>query len=257
MSRFLLFIFVLCFSQSVLAQRHEIGIFAGGANVIGDVGKGNYINPFPTRTAKGGDIVLPISIGGIYRFNINPHMGFRLNLTYSNVGAGDFKSGEQFKIDRDAKFKNDILEGAILFEYNFRDINEAQEYAHSPYIFFGGGLFSAKAQKYDFNEEDNDIVVGTKRKSNVVLPFGVGYKFRLNYSWLLSFESGFRYTNQDFLDYNTGEFTQKLKDKGIQDSYIQDQIDKRVYGNLSNKDWYVQTGFTLTYSFGRPPCYCN
>ena len=257
MSRILLFIFVLCFSQSIFAQRHEIGIFAGGANVIGDIGKGNYINPFPTRIEQGGEVVLPISVAAIYRFNFNPHMGFRLNLGYSHVGAGDFKSAEQFKRDRNESFKNDILEGAILFEYNFKDINEAQEFAHSPYIFFGGGVFSSKSRKYDLNKKNDDLAFSMERKANLVLPFGVGYKVRLNYNWLISLETGFRYSNLETLDHNYSEFTQKLIDAGATDPYIQDKINNRTFGDLSNKDWYVQTGFTITYSFGRPACYCN
>ena len=74
MRRLFLFVFILCFSQLTFAQRHELGIFAGGANVIGDVGKASYINPFPTKTEPGGKIYLPISIGALYRFNINPQM---------------------------------------------------------------------------------------------------------------------------------------------------------------------------------------
>jgi len=257
MRRFFLFIFVFCLSQQIFAQRHEIGIFAGGANVIGDVGKGNYINPFPTRLVEEGKVFMPISIGGIYRFNFNPHMGFRLNLNYSRVGAGDYKSGEQYKIDRNKSFDNTILEGAVLFEYNFTDINEAQELAKSPYIFFGAGIFNANKMEYGYDEDNDQLTTNKKGKSNLVLPFGVGYKVRFNYNWLLSFETGFRYTNQDYLDYNVAEFTQELIDAGNTNPDIAEQIRSKTFGNTSNKDWYVHTGFTLTYSFGRPACYCN
>ncbi len=257
MKKFLLFIFAFSFYQSVMAQRHEIGIFAGGANVIGDVGKANYINPFPTKLTKDGKTFLPASIGALYRFNFNPQMGFRANASYSRVGAGDFKSGEQFKIDRNRNFANEILEGSIVFEYNFRDINDAQETSHSPYIFFGGGVYSAFQKTYDLNENGTDLTFDTKRKTNFTLPFGVGYKYRFNYNWIVSLETGFRYTNQDHLDYNVSEFSDKLLSAGAGDPYIQNKIDQRTFGDLNNKDWYVLTGFTLTYSFGRPACYCN
>ena len=29
------------------------------------------------------------------------------------------------------------------------------------------------------------------------------------------------------------------------------------FGNPNSNDWYNFTGFTLTYTFGRKPCYCN
>ncbi|MBQ0148263.1 MAG: hypothetical protein KBS93_07465 [Flavobacteriaceae bacterium] len=257
MRKILLFIFVICFSSSIFAQRHEIGIFAGGANVIGDIGSSYYINPFPTRLKQGGKIVLPISIGGLYRFNINPHMGFRVNLSYSHVGAGDFNSGEQYKIDRNKSFTNDIKEGALLFEYNFNDINEAQEFAHSPYIFFGGAIFNAKNRIYDYDQKTGKVFHESLKENKITFPFGVGYKIRFNYAWVLAFETGFRYTNQDFLDYNTAGITTELMDAGKIDPKINAQILDKNFGNKSNNDWYVQTGLSLTYSFGRPACYCN
>ena len=29
------------------------------------------------------------------------------------------------------------------------------------------------------------------------------------------------------------------------------------FGNINNKDWYMFSNFSLTYTFGRNPCYCN
>lgn len=257
MRRLFLFVFTVCLSQIIFAQRHELGVFVGGANVIGDVGKASYINPFPTRVEKGGSLMLPISIGGLYRFNINPQMGFRLNVSYSKVGAGDHVAKEQYKIDRDKNFKNNIVEGSLMFEYNFFNFNDAQETAHSPYIFVGVGAFSAKAKQYDYDADANNYIEKSKYKTNISVPFGVGYKVRFNYSWVLAFETGFRYTNVDYIDYNVGEFTDRFKESLADGSLNSSEYNKRVYGNTSNKDWYVVTGISLTYSFGRPACYCD
>ena len=257
MRRLFLFVFTMCLSQIIFAQRHEIGVFAGGANVIGDVGKANYINPFPTRVEKGGSYMIPISIGGLYRFNINPQMGFRANVSYSRVGAGDHVAKEQYKIERGASFKNNIVEGSLMFEYNFFNFNDAQESAQSPYIFIGIGAFSAKGKEYDYDEVSNVIIHKTKYNTDLSVPFGVGYKVRFNYSWVLGFETGVRYTNVDYIDYNNGKFTDRFL-QAVEDNAIpKDEYNKRVYGNTSNKDWYVLTGISLTYSFGRPACYCD
>lgn len=250
MRRLFLFVFILCFSQLTFAQRHELGVFAGGANVIGDIGKANYINPFPTKTEAGGKIYLPISIGGLYRFNINPQMGFRANISYSKVGASDHRSKEYYKLERNKNFRNNIIEGSVMFEYNFFNINDDQETAQSPYIFFGVGAFSAKGKEYDF--DGTNIIEKTKYNIDLSIPFGVGYKVRFNYSWILSFETGIRYTNVDYIDYNTGKFSEDYKNKFP--DYLKGEYN---YGNLSNKDWYVLTGISLTYSFGRPACYCD
>ena len=73
----------------------------------------------------------------------------------------------------------------------------------------------------------------------------------------MSFETGFRYTNTDYIDYNVGEFTDRFKESLADGSLDGSEYNKRVYGNTSNKDWYVVTGISLTYSFGRPACYCD
>ncbi|TGN29224.1 DUF6089 family protein [Empedobacter tilapiae] len=263
MRRLFLFFFTLCLSQIIFAQRHELGIFAGGANVIGDIGKASYINPFPTKVEKGGSLYFPISIGGLYRFNINPQMGFRANISYSKVGAGDHVAKEQYKIDRNKSFKNNIVEGSIMFEYNFFNINDDQETAQSPYIFFGIGAFSAKGREYDYDSTvstgfpNGKVIEKTKYNTDLAIPFGVGYKVRFNYSWILSFETGIRYANVDYLDYNTGKFTNRFNEAILDGTLPKDEFDKRQFGNMSNKDWYVLTGISLTYSFGRPACYCD
>jgi len=242
----------------------------GGANVIGDVGKGNYIMPFPQRV-KGGDIDgyhINGSLGLLYRYNINPFMGFRLNLSLARVGASDHIADEQYKLDRDKQFGNRIYEGSLVYEYNFLDINDDQYFAHSPYMFFGIGLANYQVAKYglkteqrDGQEEINSLVSISKRENSFVLPFGVGYKVKFLYNWVLSAEVGFRYTGKDNLDFNKPDFTNELLDKANalkqEGNYkLQDEIDKRIHGNLSNKDWYVLSGLTLTYTFGRPACYC-
>ena len=29
------------------------------------------------------------------------------------------------------------------------------------------------------------------------------------------------------------------------------------FGNIRNKDWYTFSGITISYTFGRIPCYCK
>ena len=53
------------------------------------------------------------------------------------------------------------------------------------------------------------------------------------------------------------KFTQNFIDAVADGVVPSDEYSKRVYGNTSNKDWYVLSGITLTYSFGRPACYCD
>ena len=257
MKKYILIAIAFCFMQTIFAQRHELGISLGGANVIGDVGRGYYINPFPTRLDANRTILFPISFGGLYRFNLNPYMGLRANLSYSKVGASDHLVKEQYKLDRNANFKNEIIEGSVLFEYNFMPINEDQKFAHAPYLFFGVGIANFKSNYYDISKDKTNLESKFERLNKVVLPFGVGYKVKFNYNWVISLETGFRYTGHDNLDFNNPRFTDKLLEAGKENEHIQEIIDSKTYGDIKNKDWYVLTGLTLTYTFGRPACYCN
>ena len=69
----------------------------------------------------------------------------------------------------------------------------------------------------------------------------VGLKHRLFESLILSFEIGARYALTDKIDGNSIS------------------IDDLSYnfGNINNNDWYMFSNFSLTYTFGRNPCYCN
>ena len=57
----------------------------------------------------------------------------------------------------------------------------------------------------------------------------------------LSFEIGARYTFSDKID----------------GSLPYNENFNYTFGNENNNDWYMFSGFNLTYTFGRQPCYCN
>lgn len=276
--RNLLFLtFGLLFSLSY-AQRHEIGVFIGGSNVIGDIGKSNYINPTPVSYFTDERIGrVPFALGGIYRFNFNPYMGFRLNAMYGKVIGSDYVAPEQYKRRRDYTYKNNIVEGSLIFEYNFLNINDYDGSRHSPYIFAGVGAFMYDKMLYTVNQsfarDENGVILDPpsihteieakkEKETMFTIPFGAGYKYKYR-NFVLSAEVGFRYTKTDNLDYsfaNEKDFTFNVEpglDPNEVDILNSNIIKSRQVGNMSNYDWYVFTGLTLTYTFGRPPCYCN
>lgn len=267
----------LFFSLSI-AQRHEIGIFAGGANVIGDIGKSNYINPMPV--SYGSESLadrIPFALGALYRFNFNPYMGVRFNGIYSRVVGADASAPEQYKKQRDYAYKNNIIEGSLVFEYNFFDINDEHGKKHSPYIFAGVGAFLYDKALYTventFARDENGVILDpptlatdissrTEKETKFTFPFGAGYKYKYR-QFVVSAEVGFRYTSTDNLDHSFAsaeDFTFN-SEPGLNEQEVTDLnsniIKSRQVGNMSNTDWYVFTGLTLTYTFGRPPCYCD
>ena len=72
----------------------------------------------------------------------------------------------------------------------------------------------------------------------------VGYKTTLGQNFVLAAEIGARYTFTDNLD-------------GSNPNKVSENKDDVSFGNINNNDWYVFTGITLTFTFGRKPCYCN
>lgn len=278
MKKLLLVIFGLLFSLSY-GQKHELGIFLGGANVIGDIGRDNYINPLPqTHGTRKASTRIPIAIGALYRLNINPYMGFRLSATFAQAVGIDANAPEDYKKKRDYQFKNNIAEGALLFEYNFFDINDEYGRKYSPYIFGGVAAYMYDNLKYNvdhsFLRDENGVItdppqmvteIATKKqkKTGFTMPFGAGFKFRYRRNFMVSAEVGFRYTKTDNLDFSFADpkdFT-FTAEPGLDPDLIEHLNDNiirsRQVGNMSNYDWYVFTGITVTYSFGRPPCYCN
>lgn len=278
MRNFLILLVGLCFSLS-FAQRHEIGIFAGGANVVGDIGRSNYINPLPVSyNSKKLTDRIPYALGVLYRFNFNPYMGVRAGITFSQVVGSDWVAPEQYKRIRNYAYKNTITEGSLLFEYNFFDINDEYGSKHSPYIFGGVAAFMYNESKYTVNNnlarDVNGVPIGPSqiateiiqspvKKTAFSLPVGVGYKYKYRGNFVISAEVGVRYTQTDNLDFSftkEEDFTFN-NEPGIDETTLEQLnsniIKSRQIGNTSNYDWYVFTGLTLTYTFGRPPCYCD
>ena len=70
----------------------------------------------------------------------------------------------------------------------------------------------------------------------------LGYKVSISDHLILAAEIGARYTFSDELDGSVPDSPGLIEDFS--------------FGNLNNNDWYTFTGITLTYSFGRNPCWC-
>ena len=217
----LVIIILFFFSFLANAQRHEIGIQLGTSNLTGDIGKTKYINPLPDGSSFTKD-KLPFYGAIMYRMNFNPYQSVRFRLAYNRISFDDRYAQELYRLSRRAKGSNSVYEASAIFDYNFFPVNEEQKSMLSPYIFGGiSGLM------FNTTLEGN--------KFGFAIPFGAGLKYKFNYNWALFGEFMFRATNSDTLDYS--------------DEYNQ--------GNLNSKDWMNSMSLGLSYSFGRPPCYCQ
>lgn len=223
MKKQFLAIVVICFSSISWGQINEIGIFLGGSNYIGDVGKSNYINP---NNVAG---------GLIYKYNINPRIALRGALSILPISGDDAESSNPMRINRNFNFTNSIKEVAIGIEYNFFEYDmTSQDKIYTPYILLEVGAFA-------YNTVASEVSAGQYNLKTMVsygIPFGVGFKGKLAEKIGFSIETRVRYVFADDLDYTTSK------------------IPSLSFGGNAN-DWYMFTGISLVYAFGRPACFTN
>jgi len=224
MKKIFLFIFILGLTK-LNAQIHEVGVFLGGSNYIGDVGKTNYVNPNE------------LAFGFLYKWNKSPRHAWRISYTQSKITANDLDSKVSGRYKRGYNFENNIKEISAGLEFNFFDFN-LHEFGTkvTPYV-YTGLCYTNYDELYVLNgETKKDINHGT-----FAIPMTVGVKTNITKEWILGFEVGARYTMTDNLD---GSLPKNAN------------LEPLKFGNINSKDWYVFSGFTLTYTFGEKPCYC-
>ena len=209
------------------AQTYEIGLFAGGANNIGDVGRTNFILPSD------------LAFGGLFKWNKSQRYAWRASMIYGKFTADDSKSSISSRKQRGYAMDNSILEMSAGIEFNFVEYNlHKLGPAFTPYLYTGVTYF-----RYDYNYFDAGAFRQlNQRDGSFAIPMTVGAKMRLNQFLILGAEIGARYTFTDNLDASNPE-----------KSNVNDQLDV-AFGNIFSDDWYVFSGVTLTYTFGRKPC---
>ena len=221
--RSLIILFVL-FSWLGIAQINEVGVFLGGSNYIGDIGRSTWI--YPNSYA----------IGGVYKWNMHPRYSIRGNYTYSKLVGDDLQSNNSYRKNRGFEFQNSIHEVALGIEFHFFKYNLSKiGYTKTPYILLQGAVVNYSTVAYE--STTNGTVAISKRTYNFTMPVGIGYKTKLANNIGIAFETSFRYTFKDDID-----------------GYppIVDGVNVN-YSN--NNDWYVFTGITIVYAFGREGCY--
>ena len=218
-------ILFICVTSISFAQIHEIGIFLGGSNYVGDIGRTNYI--YPNK----------ISAGLVYKYNLNPRMALRGTYTYLPIEANDADASNPYRKLQGRSFTNTIHEFAVGLEYNFFEYNISEsDKSFTPYI-----LVELAAFNYKSPEAITATTLTLKNKFSYTAPFGLGIKGRLTDNFAYAVESRVRYTFVDDIDYSTSRFPEE----------------PRLNFGREGNDWYMFTGISLVYTFGRPPCYID
>jgi len=223
MKKKFLIILCICISTISLAQINEIGFFAGGTNYVGDIGNTSYLRPNN------------MGYGIIYKWNWNPRIALRGTISSLKISADDADTDNSFRKARGYKFTNTINEVALGLEFNFfeYDLSSNDKFA-TPYIL-------VELAAFNYNRVSSQTITGQffyTDRTSFAIPFGVGFKSKFAGKLAIAIEAKVRYTFIDDLDYTTANFSSL-----------------NFGGN--GKDWYMLTGISIVYTFGRPSCYVN
>lgn len=188
--------------QDLLA-RSELTLGGGGMFYIGDLNDQSALT-LPQWGA---------SVG--WKVRLDNRWALRLQGTYGRIASGDKDCIEL----RNLRFRSDILEVALLGEFNFAPFgNGPKEKKWTPYVFGGVAVYHFNPMA-PVRESDGTTrwvalqPLGTEGQYNhnfpdrkpypltqVCVPFGVGVKWRLGKHFSLAAEYGFRKTWTDYLD---------------------------------------------------------
>ncbi len=203
------------------AQLHEFGFTGGGNNVIGDIGRDDFVRPDGFYAS------------GYYRWNINPWYSLRINGTYSQWQLADSRSAIEGRRLRHWTASGDTKDISILLEYNFLPLNPYKRPVHlvaTPYLMLGAGYQMSTGQTAGLGWNTNAFT----------LPVGFGIKFSITRRLKFHYELLLRYTFSDNLD----------------GSRTADNTTIPLSNPWSN-DWFMTNGIGFSYGFGELPCYIN
>jgi hypothetical protein len=245
---------------------HEVGLAAGISSYYGDL----QDKWFPDYGTK------PMG-GVIYKYFMNPHVGFRLGASYGRLTAADSLSESAVKRARNLRFESHVVEVHGGLEINFLPI-EMDRMKVSPYVFAGIGLFHfnpfTDAADYSrvylrpLGTEGQNIPIYPDRKEyklvNVSFPIGGGFKFFIGNTIMLAPEIGFRYTNTDYIDDVSKSYVNidtLTAYRGLQAAEFSFRTDERrgwdgnypnykyQRGDSKSNDWYWFGSLTATIYF--------
>ncbi|WP_420571827.1 DUF6089 family protein [Kordia sp.] len=227
MRRLVIMLVAFTLAQTLNAQLHEIGAYVGYSNFIGDVGSTQYINPNH------------LAYGAIYKWNRSERHSFRASITRTLLEGKDINSDDPARQLRGLQFTNTITEFSVGIEFTFWEFNLHDiDPQGTPYLYTGVSYFN-----YDTLFLENNRIVPYGDDNTFAIPMVIGYKMTISDNFILGLELGARYTFTDDIDGSN-----PVNDK--------EDFDNLKFGNINSNDWYMFTGITLTYTFGKKPCFC-
>ncbi|RSK30146.1 DUF6089 family protein [Hymenobacter metallilatus] len=250
-------------------QYNSVGLTLNGMAYFGD------ITPKPSIPSFRPGATRP-NVGLNITRRFAPRISGRASLSYGRITGDDAKAADQtdpeakYRYNRNMNFRNDILELAAtgIFDLIENRNNYIKRPDFVPYVFAGVGVIHHNPKGLD---ADGNIValqpLKTEGQSSgysltqFVIPFGAGARYKLNKSFDIGIELGFRKTFTDYLDdVSTNYVTDRNQLQSDAAKYFGFDITRGVAGTYSTanqaggqrgksneKDWYSTLGLSVNY----------
>ncbi len=229
MIRYYHFLFVVALLVSsfkvTYAQESEVGLWLGGLTYFGDLN--TSFNPLGLR--PGGGLML--------RRSVSPYISFKGTLGGGGLAGTDNRTNKIYQQTRNLSFKSVLIEGAFLMEIHFLKYLKKDENHHfTPYLVGGVAGFY-----------NNPTPIHTEKRYSLfqgAIPYGLGFKWNIEYHWNFGIEIANRVTFTDYLDdvsavYNTANSFGTL--------------DKQR-GDTQKNDQYLVIALSITYNVRKAKC---
>ncbi len=236
-----------------LLAQWQVTAIGGIANYQGDLQE----KRFTTSQSHG-------AFGLGLQYDFTSRLSARGGLAYGRVSGDDKLAKDSFLVARNLNFTSQVLEGHLMAEYRFLDLDSKK---FTPYVFAGIAVFGFDPYTWDTSGVKRFLQPLTTEgvaysRVQLALPFGGGIKLKVNDRLSLGYEIGLRKTFTDRLDDLSDRYVdeaQLLAARGataVELAYRGDELKDgnlvypaagTIRGGPDVKDWYYFQGITLTY----------
>jgi hypothetical protein len=224
------FTLILALGVVVLNYRVEAqnrGIFVPYSTVAFGVGTSNYYGDMAaySRPISSTFNMMRWSVGANYTRHFTPRLAARAAFNYARIAGDDYVMNHKGKylgsaqFARNLNFRNDLKEFSVQGIFKLTPDNRSADRRpqFGAYLFAGIGIVAhnpkamyrdsttgkkewIKLQTQHTEGQGNPGYAKPYSLVSVVIPFGLGLRYKINASFDISAELGFRYSFSDYLD---------------------------------------------------------
>lgn len=239
----------------------QIGFQAGVSYYLGDLNETGHFKSNITHFAW----------GFVHRQPLSERFTWKNSFLIGKVSGNDQFSESEVNRNRNLSFQSSIYEGSTQFEFNFLPYHPfVLNHYFTPYIFGGLGFFqftpTTVLNGNEYNLREYETEGHSYNKTQFVIPFGAGLKFKFSHRVMFAIEYGLRKTFTDYIDdvstkypddpSNMSTVSQALSNRSLDNGNKQNEWGMQR-GNSQRKDMYNFTTFTMMIRIGKNPNLCR